>query len=73
MITKCCGNYVAAFAKLSHLNYVRTATDENMSVTSVVALNFEKGSFAVATCWRSYLSICEVRWFEEGHGINITD
>ena len=36
MIKKCCGNDVAAFAKLSHVTYVRTATDGNMSV---VALN----------------------------------
>ena len=47
MIKKCCGNDVAAFAKLSHAcNYVRTATDGNVSV---VALNLEKGFFAVAT------------------------
>ena len=50
MIKKCCGNDVAAFAafeKLSHVTYVCTATDGNMSV---VALNFERGFFAVATC-----------------------
>ena len=46
MIKKCCGNDVAAFAKLSNVTYVCTATDENMSV---VALNLEKGFFAVAT------------------------
>ena len=45
MIKKCCGNDVAAFAKLSHVTlYARTATDGNMSVV-------EKGFFAV-TCWR---------------------
>ena len=38
MIKKCCGNDVAAFAKLSHLTYVRTATDGNMLV---VALNLQ--------------------------------
>ena len=33
MIKKCCGNDVAAFAKLSHVTlYARTATDGNMSV-----------------------------------------
>ena len=37
MIKKCCGNDVAAFAKLSHVTYVRTAT------------NLERGFFAVAT------------------------
>ena len=46
MIKKCCGNDVAALAKLSHVTCVRTATDGNMSV---VALNLEKGFFAVAT------------------------
>ena len=46
MTKKCCGNDVAAFAKLSHVTYVCTATDGNMSV---VALNLEKGFFAVAT------------------------
>ena len=35
-----------AFAKLSHVTYVRTATDGNMSE---VALNLKKGFFAVAT------------------------
>ena len=48
MIKKCCGNDVAAFAKLSHVTlYARTctATDGNMSVV-------EKGFFAVATYWR---------------------
>ena len=44
MIKKCCGNDVAAFAKL--LTYVCTATDGNMSV---VALSLEKGFFAVAS------------------------
>ena len=48
MIKKCCGNDVAAFAKLSHVTYVCTATDGNMSV---VALNLEKGFFAVATSY----------------------
>ena len=44
MIKKCCGNDVAAFAKLSHVTlYARTATDGNMS---------KKGFFAVATYWR---------------------
>ena len=46
MIKKCCGNDVAAFAKLSYVPYVRTATDGNMSV---VALNLEKSFFALAT------------------------
>ena len=46
MIKKCCGNDVAAFAKLSHvILYARTATDGNMSVV-------KKGFFAVATYWR---------------------
>ena len=46
MIKKCCGNDVAAFAKLSHVTlYARTATDGNMSVV-------KKGFFAVATYWR---------------------
>ena len=50
MIKKCCGNDVAAFAKLSHVTYVvRTAKDGSMSV---VALNLERGFFAVATYWR---------------------
>ena len=49
MIKKFCGNDVATFAKLSHVNYVRTATDGNMSV---VSLNLEKGFFAAATHWR---------------------
>ena len=49
MIKKFCGNDVAAFVKLSHVPYVRTATDGNMSV---VALNLEKDFFAVATYWR---------------------
>ena len=45
MIKKCCGNDVAAFAKLSHVTLdARTATDGNMSVV--------KGFFAVATYWR---------------------
>ena len=44
MIKKCCGNDVAAFAKLSYVT-ARTATDGNMSVA-------EKGFFAVATYWR---------------------
>ena len=52
MIKKCCGNDAAAFAKLSHVTYVRTATDGNMSV---VALKLEKGFFAAATYWRQYL------------------
>ena len=43
MIKKCCGNDVAAFAKLSHVTlYARTATGGNMSVV-------EKNFFAVAT------------------------
>ena len=43
MITKCRGNDVAAFAKLSHATlYARTAIDGNMSVV-------KKGFFAVAT------------------------
>ena len=46
------------------------ATHGNMSV---VALNLEKGFFAVATYWCKYFSICEVRWFEEGYGIDITE
>ena len=46
MIKKCCDNDLAAFAKLSHVTYVRKATDGNMSV---VAINLEKGFFAVAT------------------------
>ena len=67
MIKKCCGNDVAAFAKLSHVTlYARTATDGNMSVV-------KKGFFVVATYWRSYLSIYEVRWFEVGYGIDITE
>ena len=45
-------------------------TDRNMSA---VALNLEKGFFAVGTYWDQYLSICEVRWFEEGCGIDITE
>ena len=45
MIKKCCGNDVAAFAKLSHVTYVSRATDGNMSVV-------EKGFFAVTTYWR---------------------
>ena len=46
MIKKCCGNDVAAFAKLPHVTlYARTATDGNMSVV-------KKGFFAVATYWR---------------------
>ena len=46
MIKKCCGNDVAAFAKLSHVTlYARTATDGNMSVV-------KKGFFVVATYWR---------------------
>ena len=45
MIKKCCDNDVTAFV---HLTYVRTVTDENVSV---VALNLEKGFFAVATYW----------------------
>ena len=46
MIKRCCGNGVAAFAKLSHVTlYARKATDGNMSVV-------EKGFFAVATYWR---------------------
>ena len=48
MIKKCCGNDVAAFAKLSHVTVVREATDGNMSV---VALNLENGFFAIATYW----------------------
>ena len=46
MIKKCCDNDVATFEKLSHVTYVRRATDGNISV---VALNLEKGFFAVAT------------------------
>ena len=69
MIKKCCGNDVAAFAKLSHVTYVHTATNGNMSV---VAPNLEKGFFAVATYWRLCLSTCKVRWLEEDHGVNIT-
>ena len=37
MIKKCCDNDVAAFVKLSHVSYARTAT------------NLERGFFAVAT------------------------
>ena len=49
MIKTCCGNDVAAL-KLSYvLGFVSTATDGNMSR---VALNLEKGFFAVATYWR---------------------
>ena len=48
MIKKCCGNDVAAFAKLSQVTYLLTY-DGNMSV---VALNLEKGFFAAATYWR---------------------
>ena len=71
MIKKCCSNKVAAFAKLSHVTYVRTATNGNMSV---VAPNLKKGCFAVATYnWRLCLSTCKVRWFEEGPGIDITE
>ena len=67
MIKKCWGNDVAAFAKLSHVTlYACTATDGNMSVV-------EKGFFAVATYWCKYLSIREVRWFEVGYGIDITE
>ena len=34
MIKKCCGNDVAAFAKLSHVTlYARTATDGNIYVS----------------------------------------
>ena len=40
---------------------------------SVVALNLEKGFFAVATYWRLYLSICEVWCSEVGYGIDITE
>ena len=36
MIKKCCGNGVAAFAKLSHVTYVRTATDGNVSVIALI-------------------------------------
>ena len=50
MIKKCCVKDVAAFAKLSHVTFVHyTATDGNISV---VALNLEKGFFAVAAYWR---------------------
>ena len=49
MIKKCCANDVAAFAKFLHTTYVRTATNGNMSV---VALNLEKGCFALTTYWR---------------------
>ena len=67
MIKKCWGNNVAAFAKLSHVTlYGRTATDGNMSVV-------ENGFFAVATYWRKYLSIREVRWFEVGYCMDITE
>ena len=49
MIKKCCGNDVAAFAKLSHVTlYARAATDGNMSVV-------EKGFFAVV---RFGVNIC---------------
>ena len=42
MIKKCCGNDVAAIAKLSHVTlYSRTATDGNMAVV-------KKAFFAVA-------------------------
>ena len=51
MIRKCCGNDVAAFAKLSHVTlYARTATDRNMSVV-------QKGFFAVATYWRTLIFV----------------
>ena len=67
MMKKCWGNDVAAFTKLSHVTlHARTATDGNMSVV-------ERGFFAVATYWRKYLSIREVRWFEVGYGIDITE
>ena len=36
MIKKCCGNDMAAFAKLLHVTlYARTATDGNMSVVEI--------------------------------------
>ena len=51
MIKKCCGNDVAAFAKLSHVTlYPRTATNGNMSMV-------EKGFFAVATYWRTLIFV----------------
>ena len=49
MIKKCCGNDVTAFAKLSHVTNVRTATDGNMAV---VALHLENGFFAAVLYWR---------------------
>ena len=36
MIKKCCCNDVAAFAKLSHVTYLRTAIDVNMSVVALI-------------------------------------
>ena len=61
---------MAAFTKLSHVTLVHTVTNGNMSV---VALNLEKGFFAVGTYWHQYLSTCEVGWFEEGYGIDTTE
>ena len=47
MIKKCCGNDVACICEVVACNLCTyTATDGNMSV---VALNLEKGFFAVAT------------------------
>ena len=68
MIKKCCGNDVAAFAKLSHVTlYARTATDGNMSVV-------EKVFFAVATSID--VNICRFvksGGHEVGYGIDITE
>ena len=55
---------------LSHVTYVRTATNGNKSV---VTPNLKKGFFAVTTYWHLCLLICEVRWFEKGHVVDITE
>ena len=55
MVKKSCGKDVAAFGKLSHVTYVHcTAIDGNISV---VALNLEKGFFAVATSYMTVVTL----------------
>ena len=39
----------------------------------MVTPNLKKGFFAVTTYYHLCLLICEVRWFEEGHVVDITE
>ena len=57
MIKKCCGNDMAAFAKLSHVTCVRTATDgNNVSGSSKFGEGFLSRSHILALIFVDFLS-----------------